>query len=85
MEGGGGNGVKIRRTRLRFTCDSVANETDTTVIILRRIVCVVNSLCGEPDNARTAGACCKEQGKRNQQKCNQELPYSFYVMGTSSR
>lgn len=80
---GGGNGVKIRRTRLRFTCDSVTNETDTTVIILRRIVCVVNSLWGETDNARTAGACYKGQGKRDQQKCNQELLYSFYVVGTS--
>ena len=40
---------------------------------------------GGGDNARTAGACYKEQGKRNQQKYNLELLYSFFVMGTSLR
>jgi hypothetical protein len=35
------SGVKVRKnSRIRFTCDTVDNESDTAVIILPGIVCV---------------------------------------------
>jgi hypothetical protein len=57
-----GNGVEVRRNIPRFTCDFVANERDTKVIILPQIVCVVDWGLGEADNALAAGA--RNKGER---------------------
>jgi hypothetical protein len=57
-----GNGVEVRRNIPSFTCDFVANERDTTVIILLQIV-RVGLKVGGGSYERSCGALNEEAGK----------------------
>lgn len=58
-----GNWVEARRNILRFTCDFVANERDTTVIILPQIVCVLSWGLGAAIMHGVLGRVIRKRGK----------------------